>query len=127
METVLLVEKDDTQRWLYVKELENEGYNVVSTKTARQALGIVQSTIPDLIVVDIMVPDMDGSELIGRLISLERKLPIIIHTAHKGFSYRFMSSAAEAFVIKSSDLTELKNRIRENIKMALLKYNYANN
>ncbi|HHT9125061.1 MAG TPA: response regulator [Candidatus Brocadiia bacterium] len=127
METILLIERDDNQRLLYEKALIDEGYKVIPTKTARESLLVLRTNTPDVVVLDIMVPDMDGSELLGRLIAVEKKVPIIIHTAYKGFSYRFMSSAAEAFVLKSTDLTELKNRIRENIKMAHLKYNYVNN
>ena len=127
METILLIEKDDDQRLVYEKALMDEGYKVIPAKTAREALWALKTNTPDVAVLDIMVSDMDGSELLGRLISYSEKFPIIIYTAYNGFGYRFMSMAADAFVIKSSDLTELKNRIRENVKKAHLKYNYVNN
>ncbi len=127
MGTILLIERDDDQRLLYEREFKEEGYNVILAKTAREALCALKTAAPDVIVLDIMVPDMDGSELLGRLISVERTVPVIIHTDYRSFMYRFMSSAAEAFVLKSTDLTELKNRIRENVKKAHLKYNYVNN
>ena len=70
---------------------------------------------PDLVVLDIVMPGMDGIEILGRLLSHDNKLPVIFHTAYTGYQDNFMSWAADAYLIKSSDLTELKTRIRETL------------
>jgi DNA-binding response OmpR family regulator len=49
----------------------------------------------------------------GKILSKHKDIPIIIHTAHSNYKSTFMSWAADAYIIKSSDLSELKNKIEE--------------
>jgi CheY-like chemotaxis protein len=67
---------------------------------------------PDLIVLDIVMPVMDGMEALGRIVGKERKIPIILNTSYPGYRDDFMSWAADAYVTKSSDLTQLKDTIK---------------
>jgi len=68
---------------------------------------------PDLIVLDIVMPVMDGMETLGRIVGKERKIPIILNTSYPGYRDDFMSWAADAYVTKSSDLTQLKDTIKK--------------
>jgi two-component system response regulator (stage 0 sporulation protein F) len=68
---------------------------------------------PDLIILDIVMPVMNGMEALGRIVGKGRKIPIILNTSYPGYRQDFMSWAADAYVTKSSDLEELKNKIRE--------------
>jgi two-component SAPR family response regulator len=55
---------------------------------------------------------MDGLEAIGKIIELNKNIPIIINSAYSTYKDDFMSWAADAYVVKSSDLTQLKKTIR---------------
>jgi DNA-binding response OmpR family regulator len=68
---------------------------------------------PDLIVMDINMPRMDGIESMCRILSEHRNIPIIINTAYSNYQNNFMTWSADAYIIKSSDLKELKNKIKE--------------
>jgi len=62
---------------------------------------------------DINIPKMDGIEVMGRVLSKNNKIPIIINTAYSNHKNNFMSWAADAYIVKSSDLSELKDKIKE--------------
>jgi len=114
--TILIVEDDANQRELYRQELEEEGYKVRLAADGKEAVDIVNNEHIDLVVLDISMPVMDGIEALGRMLSRNNRLPVIIHTAYAHYKDNFMTWVAEHYVIKSSDLTELKERIREVLK-----------
>ena len=110
---ILLVDDDDGLRDFYREELEDEGYEVLTAKNGKEALQKLEKGKPDLIVLDIVMPKMDGMEALGRIIGKDKTIPIILHTSHPGYQEDFMSWAADAYLLKSTDLTELKEKIRE--------------
>ncbi|MBC8554143.1 MAG: response regulator [Candidatus Brocadiales bacterium] len=113
MTTILVVEDDKNQRLLYEQELKLEGYEVVTASDGKEALEKVQEQLPDIIIMDINMPKMDGIETMGRVLSKNKEIPIIINTAYSNYKDRFMSWAADAYIVKSSDLSELKNTVKE--------------
>jgi DNA-binding response OmpR family regulator len=113
MATILLVEDDKNQRLLYEQELRLEGYEIVTAADGKEGLRKVQEQPPDMIIMDINIPKMDGIETMGMILSKYKNIPIIINTAYSSYKDNFMSWAADAYVVKSSDLTELKNKIKE--------------
>ncbi len=113
MITILLVEDDKNQRLLYEQELSNDGYEVVTASDGKEALVKVQEQLPDIVIMDINMPKMDGIEAMGRILSANKKVPVIINTAYSNYKDSFMSWAADAYVVKSSDLSELKDKIKE--------------
>ncbi len=110
---VLVVEDDDGLRGLYKEELEEEGYEVLTAKNGKEALQALGKEKPDLVVLDIVMPVMDGMEALGRIIGKDKTVPIILHTSHPGYQEDFMSWAANAYLLKSADLSELKQKIKE--------------
>ena len=110
MTTILLVEDNKNQRLLYEQELMFEGYEIVTATDGKDALKKVQEQPLDLVIMDINLPKMNGIEAMGRILSKNNKIPIIINTAHGSYK---MSGAADAYIVKSSDLTELINKIKE--------------
>ena len=113
MKTILLVEDDKNQLLLYKQELSHEGYNIITAEDGQEAVKKVKEYTPDLIVMDINMPKMNGIESIGKILSDHKKIPIIINTAYSSYKDDFMSWSADAYVIKSSDLKELKDKIKE--------------
>jgi CheY-like chemotaxis protein len=113
MKKILVVEDEEGLRLLYEEELKAEGYDVLTARNGREAIQQLEQGKPDLIVLDIVMPVMDGMEALGRIVGKERKIPIILNTSYPGYREDFMSWAADAYVTKSADLTELKGKIRE--------------
>ena len=111
MPTILIVEDDEHQQILYQEELKEEGYIVVLAKSGKEALELADRVTPDLVVLDIAMPGMDGIETLGRLLSRNNQLPIILHTAYSTYKDNFMAWSADAYVVKSSDLSDLKAEI----------------
>jgi len=112
MAIILVVEDDPNQARLYAQELSQEGYEIVIARDGREAMETVEQQKPDLVVMDISMPGMDGIECMGRLLSRDNKLPIILNTAYATYQDNFRSWSADDYIVKSSDLTELKESIR---------------
>ncbi len=113
MTTILLVEDDKNQRLLYEQELRLEGYEIVAAADGKEGLEKVREQPPDIIIMDINIPKMNGIETMGMILSKYKNIPIIINTAYSSYKDNFMSWAADAYIVKSSNLTELKNKIKE--------------
>jgi CheY-like chemotaxis protein len=111
MPTILIVEDDEHQQLLFEEELKEEGYTVVLARSGQEALELVEQVTPDLVILDIAMPGMDGIETLGRLLSNNNKLPVILHSAYATYKDNFMTWSADAYVIKSSDLSDLKAEI----------------
>jgi len=110
---ILVVEDEEGLRLLYEEELEAEGYEVITARNGKEAIQKLEEEKPDLIILDIVMPVMDGMEALGRIVGKERKIPIILNTSYPGYRQDFMSWAADAYVTKSTDLGELKDKVRE--------------
>ena len=113
MTTILLVEDDPNQCLLYTNEIRSAGYDVVTAHDGREALELVEKARPDLVVMDVSMPGIDGIEAMSRMLARDHKLPIILNTAYATYRESFRSWSADAYVVKSSDLTELKNTIKK--------------
>jgi two-component system response regulator (stage 0 sporulation protein F) len=113
---ILLVEDEESLRLLYEEELKAEGYEMVTAGNGKEALRQLEGIKPDLIILDIVMPVMDGMETLGRIMGKKRNIPIIIHTSYPGYREDFMSWAADAYVAKSSDLRQLKDTVRDLLK-----------
>jgi len=113
MKRILLVEDDHSLSLLYQEELTTEGYEVVLAGDAESALEKISSGHFDLIITDIRMPGKDGIELISSIMGMRKDIPIIINTAYQSYKGDFMTWAADAYLIKSSSLDELKSKIKE--------------
>jgi DNA-binding response OmpR family regulator len=113
MKKLLIVEDEEALCLLYKEELSREGYDVTTVNDAEQALGILGREQFDLIITDIRMPGRDGVELITEIMGLRKDVPIIINTAYQSYREDFMTWAADAYVVKSSSLEELKAKIKE--------------
>ena|SRR5688572_2881226 len=110
---VLVVDDEENLCLLYREELESEGYRVKTAPDCASALRILEEDPPDVVVMDIRMPRTDGIEAMGRMLSRRNELPVILNTAYSSYKDDFRSWPASAYVIKSSDLSELKKAIAQ--------------
>ncbi|MEO5355731.1 MAG: response regulator [Nitrospirae bacterium YQR-1] len=108
---VLIVDDDQHLRMLYQAELEDENYEVFIASSGKEALEFFEKQTPDIVTLDILMPGMDGIEVLRRMKEKKPGLPVIMSTA---YDYRddFSVWASDAYVVKSADLTELKSTIK---------------
>ena len=113
MNKILIIEDEQPQRELYTAVLIEEGYSVDSAINGKEAVEMVIKNKYDLVVTDIRMPVMDGIEALGKILSRDKKIPIIIYTAHSDYKSNFMTWTADAYLTKSNDITELTDKIEE--------------
>ncbi len=116
--TILIVDDDESQRFLCQETLTEEGYRVVAAKDGKEALAKVEKERPDLVILDIVMPQMDGMEAMTRIIRKHRKIPVILNTSYSRYREDFLTWAADAYVLKSPDFAELKEKIEELLSKA---------
>ena len=111
---ILVVDDDRRIQLLYQAELEEEGYEVHIAGSGTEALQKFESLEPDLVTLDILMPDIDGIKVLRKMKEKKPHLPVIMSTA---YDYRddFAVWASEAYLVKSSDLAELKSTIKKLI------------
>ena len=109
---ILIVDDDQNILRLYKEELLEEGYEVVTAINGIEAMEKFEKEVPDLVTLDIQLPDIDGIKLLRQMKEKRPRMPVIMSTA---FDYRddFSVWASEAYIVKSADMTELKATIKK--------------
>jgi len=113
MKTILCVDDDPNILELYKEEFSEEGYHVILARNGKEALWKFESEKFDVVVMDIRMPQMDGIETLMAMLGKDRQASVILNTCYPQYRDNFMTWGAEAYVVKSSDLSELKTKIRE--------------
>ncbi|MEJ2683858.1 MAG: response regulator [Candidatus Sulfobium sp.] len=115
---ILIVDDDQNILRLYKEELEEEGYTIVTASNGQEAMEQFDKENPDLVTLDILLPDVDGIKLLRQMKEKRPRMPVIMSTA---YDYRddFAVWASEAYIVKSADLTELKATIKKLISKEL--------
>ncbi len=113
MEKILFVDDEPAILQLYDEEFSEDGYKVVVATNGKEALMKYQMELPQLAIMDIRLPGMDGVEALNAILGKDCQASIVINTAFPQYRGNFMTWGAEAFLIKSSDLGELKQKVRE--------------
>lgn len=113
MKTILVVEDEWKLRLLYSKELEAEGYEVLTAANGQEALKHSQEHAVDLAIVDIRLEGESGLDVLRELMEDNQGLRVILNSAYSSYMSDFTSWSADAYLVKSSDLSELKSKVRE--------------
>ena len=113
MSKILVIEDEKNLRQLYKQDLELDGHTVVTAKSAEEGLKKVETEAPDLVVLDIRMPGMDGLEAMGRILDQHPSIPVLLNTAYSSYQDSFLSWGADAYVIKSSDTGDLRREVEQ--------------
>jgi len=117
---ILIVEDNDDSRELVVKVLRNKGYITVEAVDGEDAIEKVVSEKPDLVLLDISIPKLDGYEVAKRLKSREdvKDIPIVAVTAHamKGDREKVIAAGFEGYISKPVNVRELPEQVRSYLR-----------
>ena len=116
MAKLLVVDDERDIRHLYAAELEEEGYQVVTAGSATEAAALLQERPFDLIVLDIQMKGESGLQLLQKIVKEKTDTAVILCTAFSCYKDDFSSWLADAYVVKSADLSELKSEIARLLK-----------
>ena len=116
MARILLVDDEEYIRLFYSEELSEEGHEVATVASGHNLPRRIDSVQPDVIILDIKLLDYDGLELLQDIRSSYHDLPVILCTAYDTYKEDPKAIAADYYVIKSFDLSELKLAIHRAIE-----------
>ncbi|MGJ8455079.1 response regulator [Pseudothermotoga sp. U03pept] len=114
---ILVVDDEENIRLLISEELKDLGYDVETASNADEALEKFEKDNFELATIDVEMPGKSGIELAGTLRQKFPGLRIVLLTAYSHYKYDLASWAADAYVIKSADMTELKETIAKLLQM----------
>ncbi len=96
---------------LYSEELSEAGYEVITAADGFKLIERIEKEKPNLVVLDIKMVDYNGLDLLQEIRNKFYDLPVILCTAYDTYKEDIKAIAADFYVIKSFDLTELKKKI----------------
>jgi len=112
---ILLVDDEESIQLLYRGEFEDEGLIIDSAYNGTEALAKFLENPPDLVILDINMPGMNGIEVLRQMKELRADLPVILSSAYQEYKQDFGTWASEAYVVKSANMDELKATVRKYI------------
>ena len=115
MKKILLVDDEQGIHLLYREELEEEGFEVHSALTGEEALEKMPIIAPDLVILDINMPGMNGIEVLRQIKEGNPKLPVILSSAYHEYKQDLGAWASDDYIVKSADLEELKAAVRRHL------------
>ena len=116
MARILLVDDEHYICRLYTEELSEEGHTVFTVSSGHNLLKRIDSLQPEAVVLDIKLVDYDGLELLQDIRNQHYDLPVILCTAYDTYKEDPKSIAADYYVVKSFDLSELKMAIQRALE-----------
>lgn len=115
MKKILIVDDEENIRLLYKEEFEDEGYQVALAASADEAWEKIHEEHPDIVSLDIKMPGTDGITFMRRLKKEHDHIPVILCSAYDQYKQDFRVWACDGYVVKSADLTELKNTVKQSL------------
>lgn len=119
--SILIVEDDQGIQDMLSYALEPEGYQLYSALTVKEAWEIIEKKAPDLILLDWMLPDSSGIDLLHRVRKYHSKLPVIMLTAKAEEEDRVLGldMGADDYIVKPFSVKELKSRIQAVLRRSI--------
>jgi two-component system cell cycle response regulator DivK len=113
---ILVVEDNERNMKLFCELLQASGYHTLEATTGESAVELALEHGPDLVLMDIQLPDIDGVEALGRLRADERSatLPVLALTAQamEGDRERFLAAGFDGYLSKPVDIAEFVTTVR---------------
>ena len=110
---ILLVDDEEGIQLLYREEFEEEGYEVESAMNGEEALEKFRNNPPDLVILDINMPGMNGIEVLRQMKEMHPDLPVILSSAYQEYKQDFGTWASEEYIVKSANMDELKAAVHK--------------
>ena len=113
MAQLLLVEDDAAIRGALIRALTERGHAVLSTPSAMEALQLVLDSPPDLVILDLGLPDLDGYEAL-RMLRAISKVPVVVATARDDEAdiVRVLDAGADDYLVKPFGVGQIEARVR---------------
>lgn len=111
MVRILVADSDPHIRLLCQDELGEEGYEVLLASNGREALGLLDTECPDLVVLEMMLPDMSGMETLRIIKGTCSKTRVIFHSTY-GLPETVTEFQCDGVVLKTHDLDSLKRAVQ---------------
>ncbi len=111
MSTILHVEDENSVRILYKEVFEELGYRMIQVSSGEDALKLLKGNRPDLIILDLKMPGMGGRAFLEKFHKMKLKIPVVISTAYRYLQRDASTLRADAYVVKSGDMTELLEKV----------------
>jgi CheY-like chemotaxis protein len=115
MTKILFADSDPHILQLCQEELVDEGYEVMLASNGQEAVQLMQSDCPDLVVLELLLPDMSGVETMQIIRGTCKETPVIFHSTYN-ISQPFKPDGSYSMVLKSYDLDHLKGAVRGALK-----------
>jgi DNA-binding response OmpR family regulator len=114
MSRILVVEDEPHLQELYRLEFEDAGYDVTTCGDGETAIQLARDHVFDLIILDIKIPKREGTEVLHEVKQRNRDIRVILNSAYATYKNDFSTWLADAYVVKSADLGELRTTV-ENL------------
>jgi len=115
MKKILLVDDEESVNFLHREVLEEEGYEVHSALTGQEAMKKLENISPDLVILDINMPEMNGIEVLRKIKETNPKTKVIISSSYHEYKQDIGVWISDDYVMKSADLDELKAAVRQQL------------
>jgi len=112
---ILVVDDEESIHLLYKEELEEEGYEVQSAMSGEDALKAFDTHQPDLVILDINMPGMDGIEVLRQMKQKRPGIPVILSSAYPEYKQDLASWASDDYIVKSFNLDDLKGSVKRHL------------
>lgn len=116
-EKILVIDDDENTLWLVSTLLQHNGFQAVTTSMPADGLKIAQDQKPDMVLLDVMMPDMDGWEVCRRLREFS-EVPVMFITAKSGIKdvVRGLEIGGDDYIVKPFDNRELVARVKAHLR-----------
>lgn len=116
MAKIFIVDDEENIRLFYSEELKDEGYDVATAAEGYNLVERIREEKPDVVILDIKLAGHNGLDLLQEVRKEFYDLPVILCSAYSSFKGEMRTYSADTYVVKSSDLTELKKEIRKALE-----------
>ena len=112
---ILVVDDEESIQLLYKDALEEDGYDIQSAMNGDEALRLFDGYRPDLVILDINMPGMDGIEVLRQMKQKRPDTPVILSSAYPEYKQDLASWASDDYIVKSFNLDDVKESVKRHL------------